>query len=148
MDNTQQPEIIKKKHPGARRSPGMVDRPRRVAQRVKQLIAEGKKVVLAEIMREEGYAETVAMKPRNVTDRPSYKEEMGDFLERIQRHRDRVIDAMEKKNLNEEQYRSLSDSLTKLTHDVQLLSGGKTENVGLEEDRKTLTAIIAQIKNG
>jgi hypothetical protein len=55
---------------------------------------------------------------------------------------------MAKKDLTEEQYRTLSDAQTKLTHDVQLLSGEKTENVGLENDRNTLRDIVKAIQLG
>ena len=36
---------------------------------------------------------------------------------------------MEQKDLSEEDYKVLADSLTKVTHDVQLLTGGSTANV-------------------
>ena len=71
---------------------------------------------------------------------------MKTYTDQLEAHRQKVLEAMDKKDLDEEQYRTLSDAQTKLTHDVQLLTGGKTENIGQEEDRLKLKAIVAAIQ--
>ncbi len=124
-----------------------VKRPALVARDVKAALERGEKVVMAKILRKHGYSETVIGVPANVTETQAYKAEMDPYIARLDKHRTKVMAAMEKKDLNEEQYRTLSDASSKLTHDLQLLTGGKTENIGLEEDRKVLVAILAEIRN-
>ncbi len=119
---------------------------RAVARDVVETVQKGEKVVMSKILRRHGYSESTAASPVQVTSRPAYKEEIRTYTEQLEQHRQNVLTAMMNKDLDTEQYRTLSDAQTKLTHDVQLLSGGKTENVGLEEDKKTLKAIVAAIQ--
>ncbi len=119
---------------------------RAVARDVIDTVNRGEKVVMAKIIRRHGYSETTAKNANSVTNTKAYKEEYENYLGRLEKHRMNVISAMERKDLNEEQYRTLADAQTKITHDIQLLSGGKTENVGLEQDRQTLKAIVAAIQ--
>lgn len=130
--------------PGYKRQGSM--QARAAARRVVQKMNKGEKIVMKDILLESGYSETTARQPQVVTCTDSYKEEIELYTVRLEKERTRVLTAMTKKDLNDEQYRTLVEAQTKLTHDVQLLSGGKTENVGLEEDRKTLKAIIAAIQ--
>lgn len=101
---------------------------------------------MREIIRSEGYAPSTANRPKLVTQTPAFKEEMLNYTQQLEKHRQKVLDAMDKKNLSEEQYRTLADAQTKLTHDVQLLTGGKTENIQVDEDRRTLLSIVAEIR--
>lgn len=71
---------------------------------------------------------------------------MFTYTQKLEQHRKEVLEAMMRKDLDEEQYRTLADSQAKLTHDVQLLTGGKTENVGVEEDRLRLKAVVQAIQ--
>lgn len=119
---------------------------RAVAKEVIRKLEAGEKIRLGEILLKQGYAKTTSTVPAIVTSTPAYREEMDTYVARLEKHRASVLAAMEKKDLTEEQYRTLADAQTKLTHDVQLLTGGKTENVGMEEDRKTLKAIVAAIQ--
>ncbi len=119
-----------------------------VAHDVIETTQRGEKVVMAKILRRHGYSETTASSPYVVTNTKTYKREMFNYTEKLEKHRQDVLEAMMKKDLSEEQYRTLADSQTKLTHDVQLLTGGKTENVGFEKDRETLKAIVAAIQIG
>lgn len=122
-------------------------RPALVARIIKEKIKNGEKINLKEILASQGYAPSVQNNPSNVTERDSFKAEMDPFVNRLQKHREKVIQAMEGKDLNAEQYRTLTDANARLTHDIQLLTGGKTENVGLEEDRKVLVGILAEIRH-
>lgn len=121
-------------------------RPAIVARIIKEKIKRGEKIVLREILADQGYAPTVQNNPLNVTEAQSFKAVMDPFVARLEKHRNEVIVAMEGKDLKEEQYRTLVDANARLTHDIQLLTGGKTENLGIEEDRKTLVAILADIR--
>ena len=111
-------------------------------------LERGEKVKMRPIMLAHGYSPVTATVPANVTKTQGYIDTMKTYTEKLTKERDRVIDAMAKKDLTEEQYRTLSDAQTKLTHDVQLLSGEKTENVGLENDRNTLRDIVKAIQMG
>ena len=122
--------------------------PRAVALDVIAMLERGEKVKMNKVLLAHGYAKSTSKAPHLVTDRDAYKNTMNEYTARLAKERDRVLDAMAKKDLSEEQYRTLSDAQTKLTHDVQLLSGEKTENVGLENDRNTLRDIVKAIQLG
>ena len=119
---------------------------RAVARRVIEKIQKGEKVLLAPLIRAQGYAETVAKSPHMVTKTHAYQDEINTYTQRLEKERTRVLRAMEKKDLDDEQYRTLVDAETKLTHDVQLLTGGKTENVQVTEDHNVLVAILAEVR--
>ena len=97
-----------------------------VAQEVIKAVSKGKLINKQKISQKVGYSYKSARAQKAVrTD--TYKLEIKPFLEKLTDHRERVIKAMDKKNLNKEQYKILSDALAKITHDIQLLSGGKTD---------------------
>jgi hypothetical protein len=121
------------------------ENPKLVARTVIEKQLKGEKIVMSKILIAHGYSPTTANNPRDVTETSSYKEEIENYAARLERHRLKILEAMEAKDLNEEQYRTLADAQTKVTHDVQLLTGGKTENTG-GEDRMTLVAILAEIR--
>ena len=121
---------------------------RGAARMVIDKMQKGEKIVMKQILLANGYSPSVANQPSQVTDRESYKEEIESYAARLERHRLKILKAMENKNLDEEQYRTLADAQTKVTHDVQLLTGGKTENTGDNEDRMTLVAILSEIRGG
>ncbi len=119
---------------------------RAVARDVIDHLQRGEKVRMAPIIRAHGYSPKVAADPKNVTNTQAYKDEMFTYTQKLEQHRKEVLEAMMRKDLDEEQYRTLADSQAKLTHDVQLLTGGKTENVGVEEDRLRLKAVVQAIQ--
>ena len=119
---------------------------RAVARTVIAKLEKGEKVKLAPILRAHGYSASMADRPKNVTEQEGYKEEIESYAKRLEAHRDKIILAMERKDLNEEQYRTLADAQSKVTHDVQLLTGGKTENVGVQEDRNILIGLLAEVR--
>jgi 23S rRNA pseudoU1915 N3-methylase RlmH len=98
-----------------------------VAKEVIKRVEKGEKVVLGEIMENCGYAEASQKNPKSVTETDSYKETIEPFLTRLEKHRNRILVALEGKDLPKEKFKDLSDSLSKTTHDIQLLSGGDTE---------------------
>ncbi len=116
-----------------------------VAQEVISTVGKGGIPRMKEIQEKHGYSPASARSSKAV-ETDSYKRTMQPFVQRLEKERERIIGAMESKNLDEEDYKVLSDSLAKLTHDVQLLSGGKTENIGIDEDRKKILAVLAEIR--
>ncbi len=106
----------------------------------------GEKIHLGKILKAHGYSDSIACTPKAVTTSIAFQDEINTYTARLEAHRAKVLAEMERKDLSEEQYKTLSDAQAKLTHDVQLLTGGRTENVGLEQDRATLKAIVASLQ--
>lgn len=96
---------------------------------VLETVRKGKRPNLGKIIKANGYALTTSTVPSQVTNTKSYQKVVKPYTERLIKHQEKVLRAMEAKDLNEEQYKTLTDSLAKITHDVQLLTGGSTENV-------------------
>ncbi len=119
---------------------------RAVAREVIDTVARGEKVIMKKILKRNGYSDTTAIVPANVMKTAAYQDEMFTYAQKLEKHRQDVLKAMMGKDLNDEQYRTLADAQTKLTHDVQLLTGGNTENLQMADDRNTLLAIIADIR--
>ena len=112
-----------------------------VARDVIDHVVQGKKFTLKKIAMDHGYARLSAENGK-VTGTKSYKETMQTFVWRLAKERQRALAAMEKKDLSKEEYKVLVDAMTKMTHDVQLLSGESTENIGAEKDRHIIETIL------
>lgn len=122
-----------------------------VAEEVLATIGRGEKPVLEKIAVQKGYSpKTARGNVKQIVETKSYQETIGNspFVQAMIKERDEVIKRMQKTR-GKAKYRDLTDALDKLTKNVQLLTGGKTENVGLiEEERKSVQTLIAQIRNG
>ena len=101
-----------------------------VAKEVLETLGSGKKVILGEIMRENGYADNTANNPLNVTETKSYKEVINPVVKRWEKERERLTNELETRDLTKERYESIIKSLDILTKNIQLLTGGKTEDFG------------------
>lgn len=101
---------------------------KQVAQEVIKQVEKGGKHFITTIAPKKGYSIKTAESGK-IQQTESYKSVINPFVARLEKHRTKILKAMEGKDLTKEQYKVLSESLTKVTHDVQLLSGGKTENV-------------------
>lgn len=100
-----------------------------VAHEVISEVGKGRIPNKGKIIRKHGYAPSVAHFPQKVTETKSYKEVEQPFVKKLIAHRDKIIAAMEAKDLSKEQYKVLNDGLAKINHDLQLLSGGSTEAI-------------------
>jgi 16S rRNA C967 or C1407 C5-methylase (RsmB/RsmF family) len=99
-----------------------------VAKKVVENLRKGKKPVLGKIAREVGYAKSTSLHPNQITETKSYKEITEPILNRYLKEEERIMAAMEKKNLTKEQYRTLSNSIDTIRKQIQLLSGERTGN--------------------
>lgn len=103
----------------------------RVAMKVSETIGKGKKVVLGDIIKENGYSEMTSLTPSRVTDTKSYKTtialENKPMLERLEKQIQKFQTEIERRNLKGEDTRTLVGSLDIYIHNYQLLSGGATE---------------------
>ena len=100
-----------------------------VAQEVLETVRKGKRPNLGKIIKKNGYAETTSTVPSQVTRTKSYQEIMNPVVKRMEKERERIMTALESKDLTEERYRDLVDGLDKITKNIQLLSGKATNNV-------------------
>jgi len=98
-----------------------------VAQDVIKEVGAGRIPNKGKIQINHGYSEESARTGKAMSTK-TYKKTIEPFVQRLIRHREKIIAAMENKNLDKEQYKVLYESLAKSNHDIQLLSGGKTEN--------------------
>lgn len=102
-----------------------------VAKEVISELGKSRKPILRKIAVKKGYSQHTADTPKNITETQSYKDIVEPYAQRLRRHQEKILAEMENKDLSQEQYRVLADSLTKITHDVQLLSGGATANIAV-----------------
>lgn len=59
--------------------------------------------------------------------KPKIQEALRPVLERYQNELEAILDAMELKNKNSEEYKTLVDAADKVQKQIQILSGGVTE---------------------
>jgi hypothetical protein len=112
-----------------------------VALEVLDTVRKGKKPNKQEIQMKHGYtkASAIAMK---ATRTNTYKETINPVIKSYESIRNKILKEMEGRDVSYEQFGVLTKALNTTTHDIQLLSGGKTENVGLEADRETVLAVL------
>lgn len=75
-----------------------------------------------------------------------YKAVIETALDKMTKIREKSLDALLAKDVSKERYQTLVQSVSTLTHDTQLLSGGRTENVSVEEDRRILIGIVQALR--
>jgi hypothetical protein len=98
-----------------------------VAKEVLETIGSGEKVILGEILRNNGYSDNTADNPLLVTSTKSYQDVINPVIVKMEKERDRLLLALANKDLSEEKYQTMIDGLDKLTKNIQLLNGGSTE---------------------
>jgi hypothetical protein len=107
--------------------------PRKPSLRTKKAVAilasEGGSV--ANALRKAGFAPGSIRNPQVMTKTEVWKQEAQPYLDRLTAMREKILAEMENKDLRGERFKTLSESLQRTNHDVQLLSGGRTENVGI-----------------
>ena len=101
-----------------------------VAKTVLKTVRSGKKVNMTQIHRDHGYSEVSALSQK-ATKSKTYKKEIQPFVKRLERFRDKLLSELEQRDISEERFADIGRSLKDTTHDIQLLSGKATENVGI-----------------
>lgn len=102
-----------------------------VAIEVLENVRKGKKVVLGKIIKNNGYAETTSTVPTQVTNTKSYKAVMNPVITKWEKERERLTNALGTKDLDKESMRDIMNAIDVLTKNIQLLSGGNTETIGV-----------------
>jgi len=103
---------------------------KQVARDVLEKVRKSQKIVLGKIIRKRGYSESVSKRPSRVTKTKSYQVVIKPILSQLEKLRQRILDALEKKKLPKERFKDLTDSLAKINHDIQLIGGKDTEKIG------------------
>jgi len=99
-----------------------------VAREIIEKVKKGERVHKGEIIAKHGYTKSMALHPQKITETKSFKEEMEPFLAQLKRERQRLMKAIELKDLDAVSYKDAVDAADKLTKNIQLLSGGNTAN--------------------
>lgn len=102
---------------------------KRVVKETYENLRKGKRIIKGKILNKAGYKKSIQKKPAIVYESKGVRKELKPILERLEKHRDKIMQAMDKKDLNKEQYKILGEELGRITHDIQLLNGGNTENL-------------------
>ena len=84
---------------------------------------------VSKAMREVGYSPGTAKNPKHLTTSKGYKEAISPFVQQMMEERQRLLDSMSTEDLTSVKYKDKTDSVDKLTKNIQLLTGGSTENV-------------------
>lgn len=104
----------------------------RAASAVAEKVRKGELVILKKILTDLGYSPSVAKKPDKVTRTKTFRESISPVVEKMEKHRDKILAELDKKDLKRERHRDLVDSLDKLVKNTQLLSGKETERAGVQ----------------
>lgn len=115
---------------------------RAVAKQVLENIGSGKKVSLRKIIKDKGYAQNTADNPKLVTETKTYQETVRPVVDALEKERKAIIARLPKVRAKAK-YRDLIDGLDKVTKNIQLLTGGKTEDFGLDQLTEDLKNLIA-----
>lgn len=96
---------------------------------------------MKEAMEKSDYSESYANASTRIKGTEGYKEAITPVLDSYIAEEKRLLEAMNKKDLNKEQYRVLTDAVDKIRKQIQLLSGGATERSNLIIE---LSGVIAE----
>lgn len=102
-----------------------------VAREVIETVRKGLKVDKGDIIRNHGYSDSISKKPKKVTETKTYKDIIKPFVEQLQDEIKRIQTELSTRDLGDEKYKDLVDSLDKLNKQVILANGGETERIGL-----------------
>lgn len=94
---------------------------------IQNLKDKGETESLGKLMLKAGYSEASAHNPKLIIESEAIQEALNPVVEDMEKERDRILRSIKTKDLSEERYKDLVDSIDKLTKNIQLLSGGDTD---------------------
>ena len=97
---------------------------------------KGERLSLKKMLLEAGYSEAVANNPQNVFASEEVQEEINDFVGMLDDKRRMALTHITEDKIEKTNAEGLARITDLLTKNHQLLSGGKTENVGYDFDIK------------
>lgn len=102
----------------------------RVAKIVMRKVRNGEPVVYSDAIKESGaYSPSIAEHPQKVLGTKSYQKAIAPHINALERHRNKIMRAMEAKDLSLEDYRILSESYDRMSKNLLLAQGKSTENI-------------------
>lgn len=103
----------------------------------------GPKKTLEEMMIEAGYAESTARQQAGIMAGIKESEEFGNYLERLEKHKEKIILRMEKL-VDHAQYNELSMALSRIENILLLAQGKPTSNVNIltDDEKKKLDQLF------
>lgn len=84
---------------------------------------------MKELMLEAGYSKSQSTNPYQILESETIQEGIQPFVDKLLRERERIMDELAQRDISDERYKDMVDSMDKFTKNAQLLSGGHTENV-------------------
>lgn len=100
-----------------------------VANEVKETLENGSKIVLKDIIKKHGYSDAIATVPNKVTNTDSYQKAITIHTEKMNEHREKLLQAMMNKDLSKEDYRILSEGYDRMNKNYLLATGKATDNI-------------------
>lgn len=110
------------------------------------LVAKGGTVAGA--MKKAGYSPKTARTPNKLRATKAYKGIVTPVVVRWERERERITTAMEAKDLTEVQYKDMARVLDTLTQNIQLLTGGATQNIAMGVKRLKDDELVHIVEGG
>jgi len=86
---------------------------------------------MKEAMEKSDYSESYANASTRIKKTKGYQKTMKPIIERYKKEEERIMKAMEEKDLTNEQYKTLVESADKIRKQIQLIAGEQTENTKL-----------------
>ena len=113
----------------------MKDKPtinqQKVVKKTIEKLGKGEIINKGKILQESGYSKATSINPEVVYDSDGVKGELEPIVSRMTKERDRLLTEAQTRVLTDVRYKEIMDSLDTLTKNIQLLSGGTTENINL-----------------
>lgn len=103
-----------------------------VVNDIKKQVGKGRLIVMKDILKKNGYSDTMAKNPKKVRKTKTYQKEIAPLVERMVIQRDLAIARMQK-TIGKAKYRDAVDGLDKLTKNIQLLTGGATSRPNIAD---------------
>lgn len=100
------------------------DKQRKLVKLISENVGLRKPKTMMEILREAGYSESVARQQSSIL--VGVREDLDPIVDELEKHRVEVVKRM-RKEFSKARYRDLTDSLDKVTKNIQLLSGKATD---------------------
>ena len=121
-----------------------------VAKDVINQVRKGQKVKLGATILKHGFTKSMSESPTKITKTKSYKEVMDPFIKKMITLRDNLAEEMaserRKRTFKKEKLLFMSTTMKNTIHDIQLLTGGRTDNFGLDELRNNIADLIKDVK--
>lgn len=123
------------------------DSARAVANDVIAEVVKGRKPSISKIALKHGYSPSVARNPKKIRKTKSYQDVMVPFEQKLLLIRDRFANELLRKarRIDQTDPAKLSVVIKNSVHDYQLLTGGKTENTGIDALSDSINELIKKV---